>query len=50
VLAEAAHLTAAGELATARMDEAAALMLTHAEDYFNHPPQLDAATWMAPSG
>ena len=30
-----------------RMDEAAAWMLTHAED-FNHPPQLDDATWMAP--
>ena len=49
VLAEAAHLTAAGALATPRMDEAAAWMLTHAED-FNHPPQLDDATWMAPSG
>lgn len=49
VLAEAAHLTAIGTLTTPRMDEAAAWMLTHAED-FNHPPQLDDATWMAPSG
>jgi peptidoglycan/xylan/chitin deacetylase (PgdA/CDA1 family) len=49
VLAEAARLAAAGVLATPRMDEAAAWMLTHAED-FNHPPQLDDATWMAPSG
>ena len=48
VLAEAAHLAAAGALATPRMDEAAAWMLTHAED-FHHPPQLDDATWMAPS-
>ena len=48
VLAEAAHLTAAGLLATPRMDEAAAWMLTHADD-FHHPPQLDDATWMAPS-
>ncbi len=49
VLAEAARLTAAGALATPRMDEAAALVLAHPED-FNHPPQLDDATWMAPSG
>ncbi len=48
VLAEAAHLTAAGALAIPRMDEAAAWMLTHAED-FHHPPQLDDATWMAQS-
>ncbi len=48
VLAEAAQLTASGSLATPRMDEAAAWMLAHAED-FNHPPQLDNATWMAPS-
>ncbi len=48
VLTEAAHLTAAGLLATPRMDEAAAWMLTHADD-FHHPPQLDDATWMAPS-
>ncbi len=48
VLAEAADLTAAGALAMPRMDEAAAWMLTHTED-FDHPPQLDDATWMAPS-
>ena len=48
VLAEAAHLTTAGALAMPRMDEAAAWMLTHAED-FHHPPQLDDATWMAQS-
>ncbi len=48
VLAEAAHLAAAGSLATPRMDEAAAWMITHAES-FNHPPRLDDATWMAPS-
>jgi peptidoglycan/xylan/chitin deacetylase (PgdA/CDA1 family) len=48
VLAQAAHLSTAGALATPRMDEAAAWMLTHAGD-FNHPPQLDDATWMAPS-
>jgi peptidoglycan/xylan/chitin deacetylase (PgdA/CDA1 family) len=48
VLAEAAQLTTAGLLAMPRMDEAAAWMLTHAED-FHHPPQLDDATWMAPS-
>jgi hypothetical protein len=47
VLAEAAHLSAAGTLATPRMDEAAAWMLTHAEDF--NPPELDDATWMAPS-
>ena len=49
VLAEATHLAAGGALATPRMDKAAAWMLTHAED-FNHPPQLDDATWTAPSG
>jgi peptidoglycan/xylan/chitin deacetylase (PgdA/CDA1 family) len=48
VLAEVAHLAAAGTLAMPRMDEAAAWMLTHTED-FHHPPQLDDATWMAPS-
>ena len=48
VLAEAAHLAAAGTLAMTRMDEAAAWILTHGED-FHHPPQLDDATWMAPS-
>jgi peptidoglycan/xylan/chitin deacetylase (PgdA/CDA1 family) len=48
VLAEAVHLTTTGALALPRMDEAAAWMLTHAED-FHHPPQLDDATWMAPS-
>jgi peptidoglycan/xylan/chitin deacetylase (PgdA/CDA1 family) len=48
VLAEAADLAAAGALAMPHMGEAAAWMLTHAED-FHHPPQLDDATWMAPS-
>ncbi len=48
VLGEAARLAAEDAVATLRMDEAAAWMLAHRED-FDHPPQLDDATWMAPS-
>jgi peptidoglycan/xylan/chitin deacetylase (PgdA/CDA1 family) len=48
VLGETARLAGAGTLARMRMDEAAAWMLARPED-FDHPPQLDDATWMAPS-
>jgi peptidoglycan/xylan/chitin deacetylase (PgdA/CDA1 family) len=48
VLAELARLAAAGTAAALRMDEAAARMLARRED-FDHRPQLDDATWMAPS-
>ncbi|MFI5005032.1 MAG: polysaccharide deacetylase family protein [Solirubrobacterales bacterium] len=48
VLGETARLAADGAVAALRMDEAAAWMLARPED-FNHPPQLDDATWMAPS-
>jgi peptidoglycan/xylan/chitin deacetylase (PgdA/CDA1 family) len=48
VLAETARLAGAGTVTAMRMDEAAAWMLARPAD-FNHPPQLDDATWMAPS-
>jgi peptidoglycan/xylan/chitin deacetylase (PgdA/CDA1 family) len=48
VLDETARLAGAGTMAAMRMDEAAAWMLQRPED-FDHPPQLDDATWMAPS-
>lgn len=48
VLDETARLAADGAVAVPRMDEAAARMLAAPED-FDHPPQLDDATWMAPS-
>jgi peptidoglycan/xylan/chitin deacetylase (PgdA/CDA1 family) len=48
VLGETARLADAGAVAVPRMDEAAAWMLARPED-FDHPPQLDDATWMAPS-
>jgi peptidoglycan/xylan/chitin deacetylase (PgdA/CDA1 family) len=48
VLSETARLAGAGAVAALRMDEAAAWMLAHPEDY-DHPPQLDDATWMVPS-
>jgi peptidoglycan/xylan/chitin deacetylase (PgdA/CDA1 family) len=48
VLGETARLAGAGAVAALRMDEAAAWMLDRPED-FGDPPQLDDATWMAPS-
>ena len=48
VLGETARLAGADTLAVPRMDEAAAWMLARPED-FDHPPQLDDATWTAPS-
>lgn len=45
VLGEAARLTAEGALTALRMDEAAARMLAHPEE-FDRPPQLDETTWM----
>jgi peptidoglycan/xylan/chitin deacetylase (PgdA/CDA1 family) len=48
VLGETARLADTGAITALRMDEAAASMLERPED-FDHPPQLDDATWMAPS-
>ncbi len=48
VLGETARLAGTGAVAVPRMDEAAAWMLARPED-FDHPPQLDDATWTAPS-
>ncbi len=48
VLGETARLAGTGAVTVPRMDEAAAWMLARPED-FDHPPQLDDATWMAPS-
>jgi peptidoglycan/xylan/chitin deacetylase (PgdA/CDA1 family) len=48
VLGETARLAGTDAVTVPRMDEAAAWMLARPED-FDHPPQLDDATWMAPS-
>jgi peptidoglycan/xylan/chitin deacetylase (PgdA/CDA1 family) len=48
VLTETARLTSTGALAALRMEEAATWMLEHPK-HFSHPPQLEDATWMAPS-
>jgi peptidoglycan/xylan/chitin deacetylase (PgdA/CDA1 family) len=48
VLGETCRLAATGAVAALRMDEAAAWMLEQPER-FEHPPQLDNATWMASS-
>jgi peptidoglycan/xylan/chitin deacetylase (PgdA/CDA1 family) len=48
VLRESTRLAAEGAVAVLRMDETAAWTFSHRED-FDHPPQLDDATWMAPS-
>ncbi len=48
VLGETARLAGTGAITALRMDEAAASILERPED-FEHPPQLDDATWMAPS-
>ena len=48
VLGEGARLAGEGAVAVLRMDEAAAWMRARPAD-FDHPPQLDDATWMAPS-
>ncbi len=48
VLGETARLAGAGAVVVPSMDEAAAWMLARPED-FDHPPQLDDATWTAPS-
>ena len=45
VLAETIRLATTGSLTVMRMDEAAAQMLEH-PDEFSHPPLLDDATWM----
>jgi peptidoglycan/xylan/chitin deacetylase (PgdA/CDA1 family) len=47
VLTETARLAATGAVAALRMDEAAAGMLERPQDFDD--PQLDDATWMAPS-
>ncbi len=48
VLGETMRLAAEGTVACVRMDDAAACMLERPAD-FEHPPQLDAATWMTSS-
>jgi peptidoglycan/xylan/chitin deacetylase (PgdA/CDA1 family) len=49
VLGETARLAGTGAIASMPMEEAAARMLARPGD-FDHPPQLEDATWMAPSG